>query len=161
MPSLHYDLFRANTMLMACFFSCAPASAKVNCLSGSEFLDRFEPARITQKSDIRTTLNFPTENGTIYLNFFRVEDNVYRLEYKGKNAPVSFQFDRVLVNTPEPAGSGNKENRLLYDITVIFGFKSDGNIMNLIYADEPERGMFKDIQFETGKNPCGTDVGGR
>jgi hypothetical protein len=130
-------------------------------LSGSEFLDRFEPARITQKSDIRTTLNFPTENGTIYLNFFRVEDNVYRLEYKGKNAPVSLQFDRVLVNTPEPAGSGNKENRLLYDITVIFGFKSDGNIMNLIYADEPERGMFKDIQFETGKNPCGTDVGGR
>jgi hypothetical protein len=89
-----------------------------------------------------------------------VQGDVYQLEYKGKDGPISFQFDRVLVSTPEPVRSGNKENDGLYDITVIFGLKSGGQIMNLIYADEPERIVFKDIQFEAGKNPCDGDAGG-
>jgi hypothetical protein len=161
MARLHYELIGANTVLIIGLFLCAPASAKVSCLSGSQFLDRFESARISQRSESGAILNFPTENGSIYLNLFRVRGDVYQLEYKGKDGPVSFQFDKVLVSTPEPVRSGNKENKGLYDITVIFGLKSEGQIMNLIYADELERIVFKDIQFEAGKNPCNSDTEAR
>jgi hypothetical protein len=161
MSGLTYRFIAANTVLMVGLFLCAPATAKISCLSGPEFLDRFESARISRRSDSITTLNFPTDNGAIYLNLFRVEGDVYRLEYKGKDEPVSFQFDRVLVSAPEPVRGDNMGQKGLYDITVTFGFKSDSKIMNLIYADEPGRVMFKDIKFEAGKNPCDSDAGGR
>jgi hypothetical protein len=157
----HETLVAANTVLIVGLFLCAPATAKVSCLSGPQFLDRFEPARISQRSESSAILNFLTENASIYLNLFRVEGDVYRLEYKGKDEPVSFQFDRVHVSAPEPVRGDNMGQEGLYDITVTFGFKSDSKIMNLIYADALSGIIFKDIQFETGKNPCNSDAGGR